>query len=163
MMPTFTWPDEAIEAMRAHAANGLSASQIAAALSPVFDYPLTRNSIVGKCARVGIKLAWQPPNKAAGEKIAKARVSAPKPRVEAFVEFLGIPEREQPVVVDLPVTGRVTLMELRHRHCRFPTSQNEDGEWLFCGEDKMDGKSYCCLHASLCLVKPTSIRIRPSW
>ena len=163
MTIVFTWPEAAIEAMRAHAANGLSASQIAAALSPVFDYPLTRNSIVGKCARVGIKLAWQPPNKTAGEKIAKARVSAPKPRVEAFVDFLGTPEREQPVVVDLPVTGRVSLMELRHRHCRFPTNQNEDGEWLFCGEDKSGEKPYCAKHCALSYVKPTSIRIRPSW
>jgi hypothetical protein len=49
--------------------------------------------------------------------------------------------------------GPITLVDLQHRDCRWP--MNEGSPYLFCGEVRADGFSYCMTH---CLISYPGMR-----
>ena len=84
-------------------------------------------------------------------------------------------KREGSVVVDVPSLGAaqeftpatpvpsrendpVAFMNLRHWHCRWPLSRGEDGQFVYCGDRKIDGSSYCQHHHERSYVNATRPR-----
>jgi hypothetical protein len=47
----------------------------------------------------------------------------------------------------------ISLVELEIEHCRYPDG---DGPFTFCGQQRMDGSSYCHSHSALSITKSRS-------
>ena len=147
-MAADTWTEDRVETLKTLWASGLSGLQCGKAMG------LSRNSIIGKVSRLGINVrdlgAIERPKKSEKKAPAPARRTMPfKPAKQYF-------ERPQPIVEGLPVTGRVTLVDLRFHHCRFPINDGGDEGFLFCGNDRSGVRPYCAFHSSIAYYKRSS-------
>lgn len=148
------WPAERIDELRRLAADGLSCSQIAAALG------VTRNSVIGKMRRNGISNGRSPwahnPAKPQRE---------PKPRA---LHWTGLPKRKSPrrkppTIPDgyqcapieyIPIEQRKSLLELTDQTCRWPIGHPGEADFYFCGGNAVPGLPYCGGHARIAYAPP---------
>jgi GcrA cell cycle regulator len=152
-----SWTDERVELLRKLWSDGLSASQVAAELGP----GITRNAVIGKIHRLGLAERAKTAN-APRPRAAKApRPAAPAPRVgghavhgnvalafapQTIVVARAAPEEE----VVIPLSERVTLMDLRESMCRWPMGDPTTAEFRFCGgRSPIGGGPYCAHHARI--------------
>ena len=152
-----SWTDERVETLKKLWLDGHSASQIAAELG----HSITRNAVIGKVHRLGLS---------GRDKVAVA----PPPRTRPIIKQ---PERTQPVRtmpvthgntalamapmelprevvrpvsdVVVPISERVTIMELRESMCRWPLGDPSTPEFRFCGTRSGPGETYCGPHARI--------------
>lgn len=96
----------------------------------------SRNAVLGKSHRMGLKGALQTTDPLAPP--PKARVMSTKPKL---VVVPPIPE-PVPLLID---GKRITLMELGRGMCKWPISHMNDPEMHFCGRAD-DGKGPYCEH-----------------
>jgi hypothetical protein len=101
-------------------------SDIAKMLSREFSVKLTKNACVGKGRRLSVALR------------TPARKRTHKPRRKIKTRPTPKPKHKG--------TGPVALMELQPHHCRWPIGERPV---FFCGEQKVDGYSYCPAHAKI--------------
>lgn len=150
-----SWTDERVELLKKLWNDGLSASQIATELGNV-----TRNAVIGKVHRLG--LSGRAKDKAAAQRPRKA-ARAPSPPVaippQNRTNVIMAPVPRPPVVqleptvpvedeaAALPVSERVTIMELRKSMCRWPMGDPTKAEFRFCGGRSITGLPYCDHHA----------------
>ena len=140
-MKNFVWTDEAIEYLTELHTAGHSGSVMARLIGDRFEYPLTRNAIIGKCSR--LKLCQTQAERTAEYREVRERtprVRAPRPqnpRVVSIIEYVPPP----------PPADPVALLDLEPHHCRY--IDGEPSEMLFCGRQKQLGSSYCCWHHTL--------------
>ncbi|MBB4041196.1 GcrA cell cycle regulator [Microvirga flocculans] len=153
-----TWTDERVELLKKLWTDGLSASQIAAELGNV-----TRNAVIGKVHRLGLSgrakdakpaaSAAARPRKATRAPSAPAPI-APQPHTGNVVIA---PIAMQPAVAEteafvdedvaIPMSERVTIMDLRESMCRWPMGDPTKPEFRFCGARSITGLPYCTHHA----------------
>ncbi|MEF3366335.1 GcrA family cell cycle regulator [Methylocystis sp. 9N] len=148
-----SWTDERVELLRKLWTDGLSASQVAAELGP----GITRNAVIGKIHRLGLaeraKTAAAPrPRAAKPPRQNQARMNGAPTHGNLALAFaphaLAAPRvaREEEVVI--PISERVTLMELRESMCRWPMGDPTTPEFRFCGgKATVGGGPYCGYHA----------------
>ena len=153
-----TWTDERVELLKKLWSDGLSASQIAAELGNV-----TRNAVIGKVHRLGLSgrakdkaaPAAQRPRKPARTPSAPAPIMpaergnvlvAPVPPVAVIEET---PEAVVDDEVAIPMSERVTIMDLRESMCRWPMGDPTKPEFRFCGARSITGLPYCTHHARI--------------
>ena len=152
-----TWTDERIELLKNLWSEGRSASQIAAEIGGV-----TRNAVIGKVHRLGLsgrgkaKAANAPrPRKATrapsapgpiAEAVRGSRVLAPVPIPLAVGPERPAPEEDE---VAVPLSERVTIMELRESMCRWPMGDPSKPEFRFCGARSAIGLPYCTHHGRI--------------
>jgi GcrA cell cycle regulator len=74
-----------------------------------------------------------------------ALAPSPRPVVDPFVDRL--PEHRPDVVV--PLSERVTIMELRESMCRWPLGDPTAPEFRFCGAKSATSLPYCHYHARI--------------
>ncbi len=152
------WTVEKIETLRRLVADGFSASHIAKELGGV-----SRNAVIGKCTRLGLKLHGAdtptPSQKAPVPKRAIVRTPRmPKSKADP-VALAGLQElldRAPPPVVDAlpaPKSLGLTLTELEAGDCRWP--EGERADITFCGRNVEQGRSYCPYHVRLSRGKGT--------
>jgi GcrA cell cycle regulator len=185
-MTDWTWNDERVKQLREWAAKGLSASEIAARFFERHDTMPSRNAVIGKCGRVGIRLSGTPGREAAPRSPAAhvvperrskpAVVIALRPvvsgadtrRVATTVARRAARDEPKPAPkVTLPLEpptastcAPVTLAGLELRHCRFPIGDVGQPGFGFCGADKPDvTRPYCRFHAGVAYV-PSAERKR---
>jgi GcrA cell cycle regulator len=152
-----TWTDERVELLKKLWSDGLSASQIAAEIGNV-----TRNAVIGKVHRLGLS----------GRGKAKTTSTAPRPRKttrapsapaplapapRSNVVIAPVPpqrhaesEPDLPALDDdvvVPMSERVTIMDLRESMCRWPMGDPTKPEFRFCGARSVTGLPYCSHHA----------------
>lgn len=155
------WTDERVDRLRKLWAEGLSASQIATEIGGV-----SRNAVIGKVHRLGL----------AGRAKAGPEAGVPKARKPAQVDGAAqaaggeeaamvadgagaaqaagggdgaappAPRLEEVVV---PLSERVTIMELRESMCRWPIGDPTSQEFRFCGGRAITGLPYCSHHAQI--------------
>ena len=153
------WTDERVELLKKLWSDGLSASQIAAQMGGV-----TRNAVIGKVHRLGLsgraKTSTAPaqprPRKPArppshpmshrppahgGAALAAHLRAEPQPQAEPLVEY------DEDVVI--PLSERVTIMELRDSMCRWPMGDPTTPEFRFCGGKAITGLPYCPHHSRI--------------
>lgn len=163
-----SWTDERVEILKKLWSQGLSASQIAGELGG----GVTRNAVIGKVHRLGLSgraknpaaqaarprkatrapshpLTHTPPAAAPG---APAQVRgnlalAPKPEAAPAPVIQVVPQSAPEVVV--PISERVTIMELRESMCRWPHGDPTTPEFRFCGAKSPPGTPYCAYHAQI--------------
>ncbi|KAF2992059.1 GcrA cell cycle regulator [Methylocystis sp. MJC1] len=159
-----SWTDERVDLLRKLWSDGLSASQVAAELGP----GITRNAVIGKIHRLGLaeraKTANAPRPRAAKAAPRQAAVSAPAasaPRVggHAVLGNVALAFTPETVVVArvtpneevvIPMSERVTLMELRESMCRWPMGDPTTPDFRFCGgKSPIGGGPYCAHHARI--------------
>ena len=157
------WTEERVERLKKLWSDGLSASQIAAELGG----GVTRNAVIGKVHRLGLSGRGKPtgtgtprPRKAAPRTpsapttfdqlrrrtaTALAPARAPLADAEAEVAYRPLPVEE----VVIPMSERVTIMELRDSMCRWPLGDPSTPEFRFCGARAGTAGPYCGYHAQL--------------
>lgn len=155
------WTDERVELLGKLWSEGLSASQIATALGG----GVTRNAVIGKVHRLGLsgRTKGSPPP---APRAPKPRPpSAPGPVLDAAPSAPEAPEPAAASVVVLapavaapalpaaepaiPLSERVSLMELRETMCRWPIGDPTTSEFGFCGGRTVTGLPYCAAHCRI--------------
>ena len=157
-----SWTDERVEQLKQHWMEGKSASQIASLLG----HGLTRNAVIGKVHRLGLAgrakspgLASSHPRRSAPQsgahRAAAPRLAPSAPRITRGATALAIapqaladsePEAFESVVV--PMSLRVTIVELKEAMCRWPLGDPASAEFRYCGSPAASGP-YCGYHSGL--------------
>jgi len=145
------WTDEKVENLRVLLLQDLSASQLAERLG--FG---TRNAIIGKLKRLGLRL----PNKQnQSGRSAKAktkdehltrrrrlRIVLKEPVIEE-VDFVDCSAQEYDMAI--PAAQRKTLLELNNHTCRWPVGNPGQAGFFFCGA--ITHQTYCKHHTKRAL------------
>ncbi|TJW14379.1 MAG: hypothetical protein E5W82_10405 [Mesorhizobium sp.] len=149
--------DERIAAVRAGVKDGLSTSQIAAAIGGC-----TRNSVIGLAHRVRIELTFPrngAPKKRAAKEVKPKRITpakqetptkltrAPEPLTTALVKKMPVIVDSEPTYEFPDIHYRVHLEDVKSGQCRRPT-WNDDKRpdvtvYFYCGKPVRAGSSYC--------------------
>jgi GcrA cell cycle regulator len=154
-----SWTDERVELLRQLWLDGRSASQISAQLG----HGLTRNAVIGKVHRLGLagrakspSSAASPPRPAPTQRVAPrsssgggaravrgntALMLSPEPMLESLPVF------HEDVVV--PMSLRVTIVELKEAMCRWPLGDPTSSEFRYCGSPSSGASPYCAYHSKL--------------
>lgn len=154
-----SWSDERVELLKKLWADGLSASQIAGELGGV-----TRNAVIGKVHRLGLSGRAKSPSASAPRPAvrkpaasAPRHPTAPRPASRGNTALATAPAAEarpapKPLPQDdvvVPMSPRVTIMELRESMCRWPLGDPTTSEFRFCGASCGIGTPYCTYHARI--------------
>jgi len=155
-----SWTDERVELLRQLWLDGKSASQISAQLG----HGLTRNAVIGKVHRLGL---------AGRAKSPSSNVSTPRPapaqRSAARAPSSGAPRAavrgntalalsSEPLLetrplfledVVVPMSLRVTIVELKEAMCRWPLGDPSSNEFRYCGSPSTGAGPYCSHHGKL--------------
>ncbi|MCA3559542.1 MAG: GcrA cell cycle regulator [Aestuariivirga sp.] len=161
-----SWTDERVELLKKLWTEGLSASQIAGRLGN----GVTRNAVIGKVHRLNLSgrvqqqrvTAPRAPRKQREPSLAPraggsmpsmptAGSAALKPmmRAETHIRPAAIPEPQPLRLVDLPKDGRVTILHLSDKTCKWPIGDPGSEDFCFCGHGPREGSPYCEYHARL--------------
>ena len=130
------WTTERITKLKEICQHG-SMQWVAETLSRETGHKFTRNGIIGKMNRLGLK----------GQPEPKYR-PAPKPKpVPMFrppppTRVIEMPQQD----TQWPPFLCVSIFELAPEQCRYP----EGDPAMFCGQPQQDGSSYCAFHHRLC-------------
>ncbi len=171
-----SWTEERVELLRKLWTEGLSASQVAAELGA----GITRNAVIGKIHRLGLaeraKTAAAPRPRAAKpvrQQATAGIVATAAPRVGgghavhgnvalAFAPQAMVVARVAPATeeVVIPMSERVTLMELRESMCRWPMGDPTTPEFRFCGAKSPIGVGPYCAHHARVAYQPAQDRRR---
>lgn len=168
-----SWNDERVELLKKLWAEGMTASQISAALGGV-----TRNAVIGKIHRLGLsgrtkstgegavaapapemlEEALPPVIEAVAEAApAEPEPPAPTPAPAILREEEPAPVRPAPVIrpslpkseVVVPFVERTTIMTLTANACRWPIGDPGSEGFHFCGKRSQPGIPYCTEHARI--------------
>ena len=161
-MTVLTWSDERVEQLKKLWEAGLSASQIAAELGNV-----TRNAVIGKVHRLGLSGRAKTPSSAAPRprKVRPAqqmmRVSRPVSRGNtALAQAFEVEIEADPIAHDnvVPMSQRLTLLELNESTCHWPVGDPSNPEFFFCGGKALTGLPYCAHHSRIAYQPPAARR-----
>ena len=155
-----SWTDERVELLGKLWMEGRSASQIAGELG----LGVTRNAVIGKVHRLGLAGRPKSANPTVGAQRGKPKIAARSAEAESAgkVEYdtvlMPLPDAAVAVVplrppvseVVIPLTERVTIMDLRDTSCRWPMGDPMMTEFRFCGaRTGGNGVPYCAAHSRL--------------
>jgi GcrA cell cycle regulator len=121
-----SWTDDRIELLRRLWDSGKSASQIADELG----HGVTRNAVIGKAHRLGLRARPSPVKPEVGAKIAPAPTQPRRIKTEAK-------------------PARITLLDLNERICKWPIGHPGDEDFHFCGKPVNPGTPYCSEHCAV--------------
>ncbi len=115
------WTDDRIEKLKALWDAGQSASQIAKELGE----GVTRNAVIGKAHRLGLKSRPSPVKSDKVKAKAPARRTAKKDTKQL-----------------------ISLLDLTDRMCKWPIGHPGDADFHFCGKNAEPGMPYCAGHCA---------------
>lgn len=146
------WPVEHDAILRRMAAEGHSGAVIGQVLGK------SRNAILGRAWRMGVKLAGSPPPRVSRPRFPPkpkpariAKLAKPKGRmdisIKGAVKFSAPPT---PVPIETPGENAKPLLDLTFGDCRWPVNDGEDSThgFLFCADPKTLESPYCACHAA---------------
>jgi GcrA cell cycle regulator len=158
-----SWTDERVELLRKLWLEGLSASQIASELAN----GITRNAVIGKIHRLGlsgrvkaqaapsarVRLKQQPERVVVAQRAASGgpviRGNTALALKEEPIEYAIPKPAAEPIVI--PISERVTIVELKESMCRWPHGDPTSMEFRYCGAKKpaMGEGPYCAYHSRM--------------
>jgi GcrA cell cycle regulator len=157
------WTAEAVEDLKRLAHEGRSASHIAATLGVG-----SRNAVIGKASRIGVKLSGGGA-RAAASHAAPARAgrsqwaAAPHSRSnpeEQGAAARGLAPRQGRAPAwahgeaDIGEMRRLRFEDIRESACRWPLGDPRSGDFAYCGLTPADGQSYCAGHCRMAYRPP---------
>jgi GcrA cell cycle regulator len=155
------WTDEIVEQLKQHWIDGKSASQIAGLLGN----GVTRNAVIGKVHRLGLAGRAKAPSATIprprrmapppAHRVTPPRLGSSAPRMMRGATALALApealsELEEPEFesVVVPMSLRVTIVELKESMCRWPLGDPATAEFRYCGSPTASGP-YCAYHGRL--------------
>jgi GcrA cell cycle regulator len=150
--PSATWTSERVEQLKGCINAGLSCSQIAAEIG------VTRNAVIGKLNRLGLSR----PKDVLGKKPQPKR-DAWRPRNVTRILtqhriLMKLPPEPAAEETFVPSGHGCSLLELSPGKCRWPISEQRAEEFLFCGNNQVEGLSYCVGHARMAYKSVARVR-----
>lgn len=151
-----SWTDPILNRMKELAVDPFfSNAAIASALTKEFGVYFSRNSIIGKRAREGIKGLPRPSGKRSSERASPRRVRAFRPRAQTHQ----IAENGLLVTMELPTVfpHACALVDLTNESCRYPVGDVGGAGFFFCGApgaNLVERKPYCPAHAQIVWRRP---------
>lgn len=161
-----SWTDERVELLKKLWGEGKSASWIADEIGGV-----SRNAVIGKVHRLGLSGRAKTPPPPRAQTPGRPKTLPSKPAGGGIPSGDGGGSRmivrgntalalaERPVTMEVvapraeevvvPISLRVTLVELREQMCRWPLGDPTTPEFRFCGARSPIGVPYCTHHAQL--------------
>ena len=155
------WTAEAIEVLKSLALAGRSASVIAAALGAP-----SRNAVIGKANRIGIKLSGGPGGatprglQPVPHRVQSAAVALPDRRIakQSFAPARSLaPKRKAAwpfAEAEVGQMQRVGFGDIREFACRWPLGDPMSGDFTYCGLEAAKGHAYCPGHCRLAYQPP---------
>jgi len=157
-----SWTDERVELLRQLWLDGKSASQISAELGA----GVTRNAVIGKVHRLGLSGRTKSPSPApprvrqrsapaARPPIASRSTGGSSPMVRgntALAYSIDTAIEAKPVFhedVVVPMSLRVTIVELKEAMCRWPLGDPTTAEFRYCGIQSAGAGPYCSHHGRM--------------
>lgn len=166
------WSDDRVELLKKLWEQGLSASQIALQLG----MGVTRNAVIGKVHRLRLSGRATQPRSAIPRADRKPRApsipgrspsmptagsNALKPYAQPASRPMPLPEPKPLRLIDNAKDGRITILHLSERTCKWPIGDPMKEDFCFCGHGPREGSPYCEYHARIAYQPPQS-RIRKS-
>jgi GcrA cell cycle regulator len=168
------WTAEAVEDLKKLALEGRSASHISAALGVG-----SRNAVIGKASRIGIKLCGGGGAPVRGKSLPRA--SRPKwapahparPHADAQRSVAAVPYDPDAspgrdrvagksfAVAEIGEMRRLRLEDIRESACRWPLGDPRSGDFAYCGLTPVGGQSYCAGHCQMAYRSPHARPIAP--
>jgi GcrA cell cycle regulator len=154
------WTAEAVEDLKRLAFEGRSASAIATALGAA-----SRNAVIGKANRIGIKLNGDGRAAAPGKTRARAHraqwaVFSPEPgNHDSDAALASETESKAAWIFSEAEVGemqRVRFEEICEFACRWPLGDPRAGEFAYCGLTPAKGQSYCAGHCRMAYRPPNA-------
>lgn len=158
-----TWTEERVELLRRLWMEGLSASRIAAEIGGV-----SRNAVIGKVHRLGLagRGKTEPVDEATPRKTERPAAAVEEPSVAAAAAPVParpvlelVPDTGEARDLAVPISERVTIMELRESMCKWPMGDPTTADFRFCGSKSLPSLPYCRHHA-LVAYQPATDRRR---
>jgi GcrA cell cycle regulator len=153
------WTEEAVESLKRLALEGMSASVIAVALGAE-----SRNAVIGKANRIGIKLSGggraSTPGRNATVHRAPSRVARLRDPATALnaaaLRQLEPEARPAWAFADAEVgeMRRLRFEDIRELACRWPIGDPRGGDFVYCGLTPVEGRSYCAGHCRMAYRPP---------
>jgi GcrA cell cycle regulator len=141
------WTAEAVEHLKKLALEGRSASAIAATLGAA-----SRNAVIGKANRIGVRL-----NGSGGPAASCAKPAhGPQSIAVPFRKPVSRPWRTAWIDAE-PEVGemqRVTFEDILEPACRWPLGDPRSGDFVYCGLKRAEGHSYCAAHCRMAYRPP---------
>lgn len=143
------WPEPHVEALKLHHSRGLSFARIAGEINGEFGTTYTRNSAIGKAARLGLVVASpRPRNVKMPRASRKPPVRKERQRYSPLSKrIMTIIEGEPYIELSTPdIDARalhIDIQGLTGKTCKFPYG---DGPFTFCGCPVITGLSWCAPH-----------------
>jgi GcrA cell cycle regulator len=164
------WPEEHAQELIRLCGEKLSFRAIATVLNEKFGTSYTKNSMIGKAARLGISKESAPTvpgnHKPKADRKTPYKVRAPRKQTEGVKREVfrakpnsngGAPGLVRVMLAEISLRcveiepRHLSLIELEPNDCRYPYG---DDQITFCGHPKMAGSSYCVSHHHLCTEAP---------
>jgi GcrA cell cycle regulator len=170
-----SWTDDRVDQLSRLWMEGRSASQIAATLGG----GLTHNAVIGKIHRLGLagrvktSTASEPDASSAAAEEAVAELAAVSRRMATRVSAVASVTMAAPIThgatalavseapaealkparvteeVVVPLSLKVTIVELRESMCKWPIGDPSSSEFRYCGSPSHNGTPYCQHHGKL--------------
>lgn len=156
------WTEATIETLRRLALEGKSASVIAAAIGAP-----SRNAVIGKANRIGIKLSGNLHGSARAPQSVAARPRRPAiartdlaPWKRAAVPALPRERKAAWLFAEAEVGDmlKVGFEEIGEGACRWPVGDPVSEDFVYCGVQIAKGRPYCAGHCRMAY-KPPSARV----
>ncbi len=140
-----TWTTDRIEALKIHFAAGLSCREIANEIG------VSRNAVIGKIHRLGLSTGRPVGAPAQSCPPRAGRPRAPSQRRLLRLVSLQTPDGGAPITLGAPVESvhPCALTELAERTCRWPLGDPMSDNFAYCGNDAINGFTYCVGHARM--------------
>jgi GcrA cell cycle regulator len=161
------WTEDRVDTLKKLWAEGLSASQIAGKLG----MGVTRNAVIGKVHRLNLagrvntprQQAPRAPRKPGAEGQTQAPRGPSRPSMptagatalksyaqpQASARIAPLPEPKPLRLVDTSKDGRITILHLSDKTCKWPIGDPQHDDFCFCGHNPRGGSPYCEYHARI--------------
>jgi GcrA cell cycle regulator len=158
------WTEDRVETLKKLWADGLSASQIAGKLG----MGVTRNAVIGKVHRLNLagrvntprsqspRVARKPseghrsaPRGPSQPSMPTAGATALKSFTQTAPRLAPLPEPKPMRLVESSKDGRITILHLSDKTCKWPIGDPTHEDFCFCGHGPRDGSPYCEYHARM--------------
>ena len=156
-----SWTDERIDQLKQLWEKGLTASQIADKLAG----GISRNAVIGKAHRLGLKARPSPVKSGEGMPMAEAAAEV-RPAAAAATPVAEAP-RPKPVAARpaAPVatggSGKTSLLDLSDKICKWPIGHPGEPDFHFCGKPAQPTFPYCGEHCAVAYQAQLPRRDRP--
>jgi GcrA cell cycle regulator len=153
-MQSTSWPPEHSGALKQYLTQGMTYSEIAAAINARFKAAYSRNAVIGRARRMGVAASDRP--ESSTMPLPKAyQPNLRKIRQRHLLDAVWrVPAFERTEIVKLRCADvdprHLSLADLKLADCRYPYGGDAEGEAItFCGRPQRDGSSYCEAHFHL--------------